>query len=297
MATPRPIDYALLTGIGLSWGSQFVFNRLAIDSMPPLMVATGRVVIGCGALTVFLWIFPKYCRTASGQAAKQPWAMYAIIGITEAILPCFLVPWGQQHVNASVAAILMATIPIFTLLLAPIFAKGESFSFVTALGVILGFCGVLVLFVPHPETRVSGNRVGELAILAAALSFATSLILMKRLPSVPPILAIRNIFLTAALPLVIATVFWHQPWRLSITTKSVFALVALGIICGAVAYVMYISLLIRTGPTFTSLCNYLVTLVGVLIGVIFLGNAVRIHDIGAMALILSTLSIHQLRRG
>ena len=295
MAKPSPLDYALLTGIGLSWGSQFILNQLAIASIPPLMVSTGRVLIGCAVLTSLIWAFPQFGRFQANETVKQPWGKFALIGITEAIVPYFLVPWGQQHVSASAAAILLATIPIFTLLLAPIFIKNESYNVVTTVGVMLGFAGVVILVAPHQQAFLLSELSGELAILGGALSFSISLILIKRLPSIPPLLVIRNIFLMASLPLVVATLIWHPPWTLSISTKSSLALIALGIICGAMAYAMYISLLNRMGATFTSLSSYLVTLFGVLIGVGLLGNRLHSNDLLAMLFIMAALGVHQFR--
>lgn len=291
MKRPGALDYALLAGIAVIWGSQFVFNELAIHSFPPLTVATGRVLIGFITLALIVLAFPKSPLTRSESTKRQPWGLYCVIAVAEAILPCFLIPWGQQHVDSSIAAILLATVPIFTLVLAPLFVKEESWGVIAALSVVVGFVGVVVLVAPNIEGDLLANIVGELAILGGALSFSISLIVMKRLSDVPPVLAMRNVFLIASLPLVVLAAVLNAPWALTVTVESALALLVLGIFCGGFAYVMFILMVTRTGPTFTSLVGYLITLVGVFIGIVFLGDRLQATDIVALVLIVAALII------
>ena len=76
-------------------------------TVPPLTVAAGRVFIGFLTLYIAILLIPKLGRPASAEGGKQPWGLYCGIALVEAILPCFLVPWGQQHVDSSIAAILL----------------------------------------------------------------------------------------------------------------------------------------------------------------------------------------------
>jgi drug/metabolite transporter (DMT)-like permease len=296
MNRPVALDYALLAGIGIVWGSQFVFNELAIRDFPPLAVAAGRILIGFLTLSAIVVLLPKGPLSASEGAKSQPWGLYCAIALFEAILPCFLIPWGQQHVDSSIAAILLATVPIFTLVLAPFFVKEESWGLIAAASVVVGFIGVLVLVVPSIEGSWLTDIVGELAILGGALSFSLSLIMMKRLSGVPPVLAMRNVFLVGAIPLVLLAAVLNKPWTLSYGLESTAALLALGIFCGGIAYVMFITMVTRTGPTFTALTGYLITLVGVFIGIVFLGDRLQVHDIVALVLIVGALIIGKFKK-
>ena len=87
--------------------------------------------------------------------------------------------------------------------------------------------------------------------------------MMKQLSGVPPVLAMRNVFLVGSVPLVLLALLLDKPWQLGLAWESASALIALGIFCGGIAYVMFIIMVQRSGPTFTSLVGYLVTLVGV----------------------------------
>ena len=295
MKKPSITDYVLLVGIGLIWGSQFVLNELAIQSLPPLSVGAGRIFFGFITLNIILWLIPKKDLPGSGiQVTKQPWGLYFWIALTEAILPLFLIPWGQQYVESSIAAILMATIPIFTMFLANLFVKEDRWTFVTALSVGLGFIGVVILVGPDIQGNGQHHILGELAILAASFSFAVSMILIKKLPPLPPVLAMRNTFLIAVAPMVLLSLLMNKPWEWDGSPFSLFAILLLGIFCGGIVYLMLMVLIQRVGPTFTSLNNYLVTLFGVFIGIIFLGDQLQTHDVLALVFILAALGVSQL---
>ncbi len=291
MNRPVTLDYLLLVGISLIWGSQFVLNELAIRSFTPLVVATGRVVIGFVTLTVIAALMSKGAARNVNAADGQPWKLYCAIAVAEAILPCFLIPWGQQHVDSSIAAILLATVPIFTLILAPFFVKDEHWSLIAALSVIVGFIGILVLIVPSIEGSWVADIIGELAILGGALSFSLSLIMMKHLSGVPPVLAMRNVFMIASAVLVVLMLILNTQWHPHPSWQSASALLGLGVFCGGIAYVLFIYMVGRTGPTFTALTGYLITLVGVFIGIAFLGERLQANDIFALVLIIAALII------
>ncbi|CUJ95632.1 putative DMT superfamily transporter inner membrane protein [Ruegeria denitrificans] len=291
MNRPVALDYLLLVGISLIWGSQFVLNELAIRSFSPLVVATGRVLIGFFTLTIIALVMYRRSANSATEGDRQPWSLYCAIAIAEAILPCFLIPWGQQHVDSSIAAILLATVPIFTLILAPFFVKDEHWSLIAALSVIVGFIGVLVLIVPSIKGSWLANIIGELAIMGGALSFSASLIMMKHLSNVPPVLAMRNVFMIASAVLVVLTLILSSAWKPNPEWQSITALMGLGVFCGGVAYVLFIYMVGRTGPTFTALSGYLITLVGVFIGIAFLGERLQVNDILALILIIAALFI------
>jgi drug/metabolite transporter (DMT)-like permease len=290
-------DFGLLSGVGLIWGSQFLFNSLAIETYSPLTVATGRVVIGFLTLSLAVLLLPKLAVISSAKSAKQPWGLYCVLAIVEAVLPCFLIPWGQQGVDSSIAAILLATVPIFTLLLAPMIVKSERWNLAAAIRVAVGFAGVMVLLVPTIQGSWTDEMAGELAILGGALSFSIGLILMKRITGVPAIVAMRNIFMIGSVPLLAITLITERPWEAGFVLSSALAVVALGILVGGIAYALFFYMVHRAGPTFTSLVNYLVTLFGVFLGIAVLGDQLHTTDIVAMVLIVAALGYGSFRWG
>jgi drug/metabolite transporter (DMT)-like permease len=134
---------------------------------------------------------------------------------------------------------------------------------------------------------------GELSILGGAIAFAISLILMRRLPALSPVLMMRNIFLLAAVPMVVLACAMNQPWERRITWSSMVGLLGLGIFCGAAVYVMLAALTLRAGATFASLSNYVVVLVGVSVGIVFRNEKFTVLQVIALFLILMALALSQ----
>lgn len=279
-------DYLLLVSIGLIWGSQFFFIEIAIDTMPPLLIAGLRLLVGAISISLLLLFLPQESKQVESMSRSKTWLLYGLISFLEALLPAFLVPWGQQHSDSSMAAIIMATLPIFTILLAGLFLPEEKWTFGSIFSVIVGFIGIIILFGPQFQNNWQQNILGELAILGASFSFALSLVLIKFLPTPSPIRAVRKIFLISAIPLLSLACIWYQPWQAQYYSRnSVLAVIILGMFCSGVVYVLYLILVKRAGATFTSLNNYLVPLFGTFLGVVFLGESLEWNQVLALGVI------------
>jgi drug/metabolite transporter (DMT)-like permease len=290
----NPINYLLLLGIGVIWGSQFLFNKWAIDTFPPTTMAASRSLIG--AITLSLCLFKQRDQTFF-QSFYGPWSRYFIIGFTEAAIPFSLVAWGQEHIVSGIAAVLMGTIPIFTIILTKIFIPTERLGIGSWVSVIIGFIGIWVLTSPTSNGGLQNSTWAEFAILGAALSFSISMILINKLPTISPIATTRNILIAACIYLVPAALIIDQPWKIHISTTSLLSLFILGTMCGGIVYVMYVLLIMRAGVTFTSLNNYLVPVVGVIIGTVFLGEHIEWNVIVALVLIIISLMTNEFGKG
>ncbi len=292
------VNYLLLLGVGMVWGSQFMLNEFAITAFTPAVIAAGRAVIGFLTLSILVLITAGDPPPERPRPAPGLWPLYFLIGLFEATLPFTLVAWGQQRVDSALAAILMGTVAIFAIILAAVFFKGEHLRLGNALGVALGFAGVVVLIGPEALLGILDNVLGELAVLAGALSFAISLLLIKRLPAdLPVMVKARNILLCASLQIVPLTLVLEQGASLHPTCQAVLAVLALGMLCAGVVYVLFVALIDRAGPTFASFSNFLVPLVGVLLGVLFLGERLEASDLIALALIIAGLAATHLPGG
>ncbi|HGY5537781.1 MAG TPA: DMT family transporter [Prochlorococcus sp.] len=265
--------YLLLFSIALIWGSQFLLNDLALQVFTPQAVSWLRAAIGFVILSGFLYILP--------EANKKPdtgisyWRHIIMVGFFEATLPFFLVAWGQQHVNSAIAAILMSLVAIFTLVLVVIFIRSEPVTLGKFIGIALGFAAVIVLLWPQlSQAETSNSLLGSAAILAAALSFAISLILIKSLPDIgAPVKTARDILFCGAIELGAVLLLLGQPLtHHALESNAIIAMTAQGAFAGGLVYVLYVRLVDIAGATFAGFVNYLVPLVGVLLGVIFLHN-------------------------
>lgn len=198
-----------------------------------------------------------------------------MVGFFEATLPFFLVAWGQQHVNSAIAAILMSLVAIFTLVLVVIFIRSEPVTLGKFIGIALGFAAVIVLLLPQlSQAETSNSLLGSAAILAAALSFAISLILIKSLPDIgAPVKTARDILFRGVIELGAVLLLLGQPLtHHALESNAIIAITAQGAFAGGLVYVLYVRLVDIAGATFAGFVNYLVPLVGVFLGVIFLHN-------------------------
>jgi drug/metabolite transporter (DMT)-like permease len=290
-----PIDWALLLSLGAMWGSSFMFIKIAVASAPPATVVAGRVAIGALVLVAMLRAMrlrlPPFGRV---------WLSYAVLALLGNALPFFLITWGQKEIDSALAGIMMAIMPIATLVLAHLFVTDEALSRNKLVGFTLGFIGIVVLTGPAALAGLGGSPlqiVSQLAVLCGALCYAVNSVIAR--------LTIRNNFLVAsAATLLIAAVVMlplalalDRPWSISPTAASVASIVWLGIGPTAVATICYFTLISSAGPTFMSLVNYLSPLVAVFAGVALLHEHPGPAAYTALILILSGIAVSQLRRG
>ncbi|WP_083711264.1 DMT family transporter [Domibacillus epiphyticus] len=285
------INYLLLLWIGIIWGLQFMFNEWALSTIPPTTIAASRSLIGAIILSLFL--IGQRRNQSFVQTFQGPWFFYFIIGLAEAAIPFSLVAWGQGQIDSGTAAILMGTIPVFTIILTKMFIPKEQLTIGSLLSVVIGFIGIWILISPT-TAGLQNNLWGEFAVLGAALSFSISLILINKLPDISPIATSRNILIGASIYLVPASLIIDQPWTIQTTPLSLLSLFILGSMCGGVVYVMYVMLIMRAGATFTSLNNYLVPVIGTMIGVGFLGEKFTWSAIAALVLIIMAMMSNEL---
>lgn len=292
-------NYLLLLGIGILWGSQFMFNDIAIRSMSPEAIATFRLSIGAIALTILVLLFERktIAKTPKIPLTKSLMLRYVALAIFEGIIPFFCVAWGQEKVDSSVAAILLGTIPIFTGLLVALFVKSEKHNLGSILSIIVGFIGLLILLGPSLLNANLAHLTYELAILIGAVSFAIALILIKTMPAVPPMRMTRNVLIIAAVPLIVYLAITNPHVFSTMTTHAWFAVTTLGVFCSGIVYVLYVKLIKSSGAGFASLSNYLVPLFGTIFGVFLMNDHIQWTTIVALVVILGSLVIHKLPFG
>ncbi|MDQ5921867.1 MAG: hypothetical protein QG673_1926 [Pseudomonadota bacterium] len=289
------VNYVLLVCIALVWGAQYALNDIALQTISPLNIAVSRAVIGSLTLGLFYLVANKRSNIIDDKIGKSPWLLYLLIALFESVIPLFLIAWGLSKVNSGVGAILMGMIPIFTMLIATIATRQERVSVQLVLSVLIGFFGIVILSMPNLHNAQS-SLMGELAILLSAFSFSLSLILMKYLPVASPLKHMRNILGIAAIPLIVVAC-WFKDWSIISfpSSNSMIAITILGSFCTGIVYFMFMVLINRTSATFASLTNYLIPLVGVVIGYIYLHESLGVNELWALFMIFIALLVNQIK--
>lgn len=281
-------NYLTLLMIGLIWGSQFIFQEIALIVFSPVWIGTFRALLG--AITVSI-----ICRIMGIKGHSKQWGLFAIIAMLEATLPFVLVPWGQKELSGSVAAILMGTLPFYALLLSPIFIKGSRITKGNLFSVVIGFIGLVELFYPDLSSETQHvNLLSALAVVLAAICFAIALLLVNKVKNEHPLIIARNVLIMASIQLVIIALVWVPLTFERSSLNSFLSLIYLGVMCAGGVYYLYMQSIQNAGAVFTSMTNYLVPAVGVLIGAMFGNEKIQMTTWFALGIILTALFINQL---
>lgn len=285
---PTRSNWLSILALGVIWGGTFMVVSIALRGYGPLTVACARTTLG----TVALLITAK----AMGRAFPR-WdatlAKYLIVnGLFSTALPFALLSWGQQHVPSAFAGISMASLPLFVLPLAHMFSD-EKMSARRAVGVVIGFCGALVLIGPGVLRIGEGwESLGQIACIAAAICYAISSVITRRCPPIDSIvlaaitLAIGSVALIPAMLIIEGVPHWTD-------TTSGIAIIFLGLIPTAFATLLRVTTIRSAGSVFMTLVNYQVPVWSVLFGAFILSEALPLRFFAALALILCGLAVSQ----
>ncbi len=295
MSTQRtPRDWMLLLALVAMWGSSFMFNRIAVASLPPWTVVAGRIGIAALVLTIIVYAVGKRL-----PPLGRVWVPYAVIALIGNALPFYLITWGQLIVESALAGILMAVMPLATMVLAHFLVSGEHLTRERATGFTLGFAGIILLMGPAALAGIGGEAirvVSQLAVLGGALCYALQSVLARLILKGDLIVAAAATLLVASAMVVPVALWVDRPWTLAPSGASAAAVLWLGIAPTALATILYFMLIRSAGPSFMSLVNYLSPGVALLLGLWVMGEQPHVYAYFGLALILTGIAVTQHRR-
>jgi drug/metabolite transporter (DMT)-like permease len=221
---------------------------------------------------------------------------FAIMAITNAIVPWIAIAWGEQRISSGLASILNSTTTLWTAVLIYWVIPTERPSRVNYLGVVLGFVGVIVLVLPDISTRgVSGNFFGAMAVVVASLSYAVNAIYQRR--------KMRDVSVfEVSLGQLMMTVLFAVPLavpslpQVHVAFASLAAVIALGVVATGVAYLLYYYVMNRLGAVRASGVTLLVPVTAVFWGVLLLHETISLPIVAGMVVILVGIVLTNLRR-
>lgn len=272
--------------MGVIWGASFLFMKVALEGVSFTQVAWTRLVLG--GLTLGLIVLFTRPRVAHGPVLpreKIVWFHFLVIAVSGAFVPHLLFAWAEQTVSSSLASIYNAATPIMTVIIAAAAFRVEKLSRVQVLGVVLGILGVIIIIGPWRVDALTGNFWGQVACVAAATSYGFTFGYTRKYLSGRPIagvtFAFLNIGLAGFLMLLLTPVFAWQP--VTLTVPIVGGLLVLGMVGTGFAYIWYINVLRAWGPTNTSTVTYVSPVVGVILGIVILGETLFWNEpVGAL---------------
>ena len=305
MPSPLPsrrlADILTLLVLTVLWGSAFAVIKVTVEEIPPMTIATGRIVVAAILLVAFLPLMGVKLSVLF-TADRRMWTQFFVLGLLGNGIPFTLVGFGQERIDSSLAAILIGTMPIFTVLLARAFKVERHLSTRHFLGVAIGFASLVVLMGLEAlaslssggfgDARSIATLVGQLAVVGGAFSYAANAVYGRVLTEDMPIslLAAGNM-LACAIVMLPATLIVEQPWTLDPSWASVGWVIWLGVGSTAFGVWVYLRLLLSAGPTFASLINYMIPGLGIVVGTLWLGELVGPRELVALALILVAMAL------
>jgi drug/metabolite transporter (DMT)-like permease len=263
-ARPDRLLWLVFIALGFMWGSSYVFIKIGVDNgLPPFTLISMRLFFGFLVIATVVGL----AREPLPRSRRQ-YGHLLVMAIVNIVLPFFLITWGEQSIDSALAAILNATVPLFVIVLAPLFLPDERITLNRVAGLAIGFVGVLVLFLPDLAVLEGNSLLGWFALLGSAVAYAIGNVYAKRnvkglRPMIP---ALFQVGFALAITIVLALVLEQPIGRVAVTPQALFAVVWLGVLGSGFAYLAYFRLLRDWGATRTSLVAYLLPVFGIALG-------------------------------
>ena len=273
----------LLILLAICWGPSFLFIKLALNELSPILLSVFRIGIGALVLNVLLLVGKNYLPKDLGF-----WRDSAIAAFFSVAFPFMLINWGQQFIDSSLGSLLNGTTPFFTVIFSMVLLRNEPVSTTKIRGIVIGFIGLTVLIFPNLRDGFSASFWGIMAVILASASYGVGWVwVRKRLTGTKSFKAPATQLLIATLYL-LPIAFFSEP-AISVTNWSLVTLLSilsLGVLGTAIAFILYFKLIEQAGASYASMVTYVVPVIGVFLGTIILKEAVTVWMLAGALLIL-----------
>lgn len=271
-----------LVALAAIWGGSFLFMRIAAPVLGPAVLIEYRV--GFAALFLALVAFVFHLRGKGAPLElRRHWKHYLILGMFNSALPFLLFAFAARTLSASVLSVLNATAPMWGALVGAVWAR-QSVSARTALGLLLGTAGVALLVGFDHAAERPGAAIAVAAALVAAFSYSIASQYAKSAPAVAPFANAHGSMWAAAILVLPLVAFFPAPGEP--TVGIMVAVLALGVLCSGIAYIIYFKLIEEVGTTSALTVTFLNPVFGILWGALFLHEAIGWHTIAGSAIVL-----------
>ncbi|MFN2484009.1 MAG: DMT family transporter [Candidatus Limnocylindria bacterium] len=281
------VDWLVFAALGLMWGSSFLFIKIGVETLTPFTLVAGRIAIGATVLAAIV--------AATRQPLPRNRAVYghiAVVAMLGMVIPFSLITWGERTIDSALAAILNATVPLFVIVLAALALRDEPITINRLFGLVLGFGGVVLLMSPELASGAGGDLAGQLAIVASSVSYAAGNVYARRfVRDVRPLVIAFFELSFALIAALFLTLMFERPWDLAVDGSAIFAVAWLGVFGSGIAFIAWFWLLARWGSTRSSLVAYVLPVVGIVLGVVVLGETIDPAVIGGTALIIGGIAL------
>lgn len=283
-------DWLKLIILSILWGMSFIFMEVAIEELGTFTIVAARVGIAALALNLFIAFQGRHV-----WSYRRHFKAFCFMAIIGNVIPFSLIVWGQIYVTASLAAILNATAPFFTLIIAHAFTQDEKMTAARIMALLIGFLGVVMIIGPDVVTGIAETNVllGEMAILLAVACYGVVLVYGRKFGkiNVPPLVVSAGQMIIATLVLLPLAVFFDGLHETTFVPSMnvIGALLGMGLLSTAMAFALWYHLLNRIGSNNTSLVTFLIPVSAISMGYLFLGEHLEWNQLLGVGLIATGL--------
>jgi drug/metabolite transporter (DMT)-like permease len=271
--------WMLFAAVSVLWGIPYLFIKLAVEDLSPVMVAWGRIAVA------FAVLLPYAIHKGALRGLTRHWKPLLVYSVVEIVFPWPLIGFGEQRVSSGLAAILIAAVPLVVAMMALRVDPDERAEGARLVGLVIGFAGVVVLLGLDVAGR-PGELLGALAILLAAVGYAAGPMIIKHrlgtLDPVGPVTASMGISALVLTPAALASAPSSMP-----SGQTVMSVLVLGLVCSALAFLLFFALIHEVGPGRATVITYVNPVVAVTLGVVLLGENVGLSAVAGLLLILA----------
>lgn len=283
-------DYGLVVLLSVIFGASFMLTKISLEEIPPTILVAGRFA---GAFVILYFVMK-----IAGQSLPPPGPIWWYIGASAIVgntLPFFLISWGQVGTDAGLAAILMAVMPLATIVLAHFLTNDEKLNRYRIIGFTLGIAGVIILIGYDKLGTLGDETVRQFAILTAAICYALNAIITKGMTGLPQramVTALMGLSMIIMIPIAFAV---EDPMSLNLTYTAAGSWILLIVFPTAIGTLLLFAIIRRQGAAFLSQINFLVPVAGVGWGILILAEEIPVRAWLALALILIGVAIARMK--
>jgi len=261
------VELGLLLLLATLWGASYSFIKIGVATIPPITLIAARTLIAGLILIVIIRL----------RGLKLPtdaliWKRFLFQACLNSVVPFTAIAWAEQTTDAGLAAILNSTTPIFTFLITLLITRHEAVTSRRLFGVAAGLAGTCLIIGVQALAGLGNELWAQLAIVAATICYAGAAIFGRNFKGLDPMIPAAGSLISGAVILIPLSLVIDQPWTLTPSTHSLFALLDLAVFSTAAAFTIYFRLIQTLGSVGTTAQAYLRVPIGVGIGVIFLGE-------------------------
>jgi len=291
MQPPQLKHWLLLFLLSLAWGFAFYLIAIALESFPPLTIVNIRLAVGAATLCMVMhWQGHRLPREAGW------WWRFALLTILGNLIPFSLITWAETEISSSQAGLLMALMPISTMVLSHFFVHEDALTPRRLCGVMLGFGGVVVLVGGEALKGIGGSALlAQLAVLTATVAYASNTVYAKRLPPIDTVVVATGSLSAGTLLLLPFTLYLEHALWVAPSFNALAATLTLGIVSTGLATWTYFRVVTDCGPSFLSIINYIIPAIAFAAGVMFLGESAEPSQFAGLLLILAGIALTQNR--